>query len=240
MRLKILLMKFLLNLKNFLLGLVVYFLVLMTLLLGKKYFLVNEVIVEGSEKINGLSIFSNKIIFFIDENSYTKKIKAANPDLKEVTIVKIKPNRIKLILAKEEPTAVLSTDSGYLVLSPSGVVLQRTKNSIPQLPEIRFYQKIYFQTFPLGAKVDYHEILITLFLLNKFNYLGMIVETVDISSQDMLIFKLGEKKYIFTSREKDKELQYQEFKTVLKKLNSEKVDYELIDFRFDQPVIKLR
>lgn len=240
MRLKILSMKFLPNLKNFLLGFVVYFLVLMTLLLGKKYFLVNEVIVEGSEKINGLGFFSNKIIFFIDEKNDVKKIKAANPDFKEVQITKIWPNQVKLVIVKEKPMAVLNTDLGYLVLSHSGVVLQRSKTNIPKLPEIRYYQKLYFQDFPIGVKVDYHDILVSLFLINKFNYLGMIVETIDISSQDMLIFNLGDKKYIFTSRGKDPELQYEEFKTLLARLKSEKIDFELIDFRFDQPVIKLR
>jgi hypothetical protein len=94
------------------------------------------------------------------------------------------------------------------------------------------------EEFSLGDTINYKDIQVCIFFLEKMARLGFVIETVDINSLNVILFKSGEKQYFF-SVEKDKDLQYQTLKTILEYFKKENKDYKSIDLRFDKPVIRI-
>jgi len=204
----------------------------------KIVFSVSAIEVVGTKKIKGLSALSGKLIFFIF-SSYSQRLYENNPTIKSVRLIKILPNKIRIEAEEYNPVACFAVDNGFFFLAVDGRILEKGRQAKAGLPIIHYYQKFYFDEYRAGDKLKFKDLLQSLYLADKLRYLGINIEVIDISGLDMLIFNSGDKKYFFTT-DKDKELLYQEFKTIIERFKIEKTEYESIDLRFDKPIIKLK
>lgn len=226
------------KIKFFLIFFIPFCLTFIALLIIKSYFSITEIEIIGIKKINGLNYLSKKIIFLLDSEKVKEKILLINSNLKEIDLVKIYPNKIRIKAIEYQPLSLLKTEGGFLILASDGKILERQRDTDYFLPLINYYQKLYFQNFSVNKKIDLKEILFALYFNDKMNYIGLKIETIDIKGPDMIILNSEGKSFIFTLNRK-KEIQFEELKMILSKLKLEKINFEGIDLRFEKPVIKL-
>lgn len=241
------------KINNLVLFLIFFFLFLFVFFIIKIIFSVSTIEISANKDIKGLEALQGQFIFLIFPKESEKRLYDLNSKVKSVHLVKIYPNKIHIDVVYYENVAIFEVDRGYFYLSEDGRILEKKieqQVSLPRFnrgksrldrdkPIIHYYQKFHFGEYNTGDKLQYKDILDSLFFLSKLYYLGIKIISIDIKGLDMLIFNSGDKKYIFTTS-KDRELQYQEFKTIIDRFKIEKTEYESIDLRFEKPIIKLR
>lgn len=216
-----------------------FFLFLAVFFIIKIVFSVSVIEISGSKDIKGLESLQRKLIFFVFPAEIEKKLRNLNPAVKLVRVIKVYPNKIHIDIKKYTTLAVFEVNRGYYYLSKDGRILAKRREQKEELPIIHYHQKFHFNEYNTGDKLQYEDVLDCLFFTEKLHYLGIKIDSIDISGLDMLIFNSGEKKYIFTTN-KEKELQYREFKTIIERLRIEGTEYGSLDLRFEKPIIKLK
>lgn len=227
------------KINNLVLFLIFFFLFLVVFFIIKIIFSVSIIEISGNKDIKGLEALQGQLIFLIFPKESEKRLYDLNPPIKSLRLVKIYPNKIHIDVERYEKVAIFEVDKGYFYLSENGRILEKKGEQKVSLPIIHYYQKFHFGEYNTGDKLQYKDILDSLFFLSKLHYLGIKIISIDINGLDMLIFNSEDKKYIFTTSKK-KELQYQEFKTIIERFKIEKTEYESIDLRFEKPIIKLK
>ncbi len=227
------------KINNLIIFFIFFFVFLLVFFIIKIIFSVSIIEISGTKDIKGLETFRGQLIFLVFPKESEKRLYDLNPGVKSASLVKMYPNKIHVSVEKYTARAIFEVDKGFFFLSEDGRILEKKAERKDNLPVINYYQKFHFDEYNTGDKLQYKDILFSLFFVDKFNYLGIKINNIDINSLDMLIFKSGDKKYLFTTNKK-KELQYQEFKTIIERFNIEKTEHESIDLRFEKPIIKLR
>jgi hypothetical protein len=216
-----------------------FFFFLTVFFIIKAVFSISVIEIAGSQDIKGLKNLQGQLIFFVFRRETEKKLHDLNPEVKTIQLIKIYPNKILINVKKYQGLALFEVDNGYFFLSKDGRILEKNRKKKESLPIIHYYQKFHFNEYNIGDKLQYEDVLDCLFFADKFRYLEIKIETIDINGLDMLIFNSREKKYIFTTN-KEKELQYQEFKTIIERFKIERTEFESIDLRFEKPIIRFR
>lgn len=193
----------------------------------KKFILANE-----NELIN-------RNLALINQEEVSKKILKENSLLKTVIVKKVWPSTLRVTVYFYEPNASLKVNRGFFNLSVDGRILTKTKENLLSLPVINYYQLLNSNSFQIGDWLDFKDIKQTLFFVDKLNQINLKPLTIDISGQDMLVFKLTEGIKIVFSINKDKEEQYYLLKTVVRQFNIQGKKFKGIDLRFNKPVIEL-
>lgn len=227
------------KINNLVLFFIFFFLFLLVFFIIKIIFSVSIIEISGTKDIKGLETIQGKLIFFIFPKESEKRLYYLNPPIKSLRLVKIYPNKIHIDVEEYVRVAIFEVDRGYFFLSEDGRILEKKRQQKVSLPIIHYYQKFHFDEYNTGDKLQYKDISHSLFLADKLHYLGIKIDSIDINGLDMLIFNSGDKKYIFTTN-KEKELQYQEFKIIIERFKIEKTEYKNIDLRFEKPIIKLK
>jgi cell division protein FtsQ len=207
-----------------------------------RYFVVNNIQVVGlsSESlIRGLDLVKNQNIFFVDEKELEKRLLDENSIIKKIVIKKILPNKIIITIESHAPLAVLVVNNGYLYLGQNGRVLAKKKQNDTDLAIINYYQKFDYVSSHIGNWISNKDIIISLNLLKACVDLELKINSIDISSLDMLGFNLDGKKLLFTT-EKPVETQAYILEKVVGQFKIEGKDFKSLDLRFDKPVIVLK
>lgn len=195
--------------------------------------------VGNKKNINliGLDRLTNRSLIFFNQTKESLKLADSNPVIKKVTITKILPDKIILELTEDRPIAVLQADQGYIFLSELGKIISKRKETDNQLPQINFYQNLYYYQYQLGEIIDYQEVLGSLKFLKLISGLGLTVDTVDINGVHMVAFNLVNKKILF-SLEKDYQAQAFQLESIIKQFKVQGKEFVSLDLRFDKPVIR--
>jgi len=206
--------------------------------IGDSFLSIKKIEISGPEGINlkGLNnIYKTNIVFF-DEKKLASLLFEANPQLKKINIKKKYPEKLIIYVEVQEPIASLKTISGFFLLGEDGRVISKVKADVKQLPAINYYQKIDFSSFNSGQTISFTDLKLGLNYLNKGLSLGLPINSLDISGEDMLALKLKDKEIVF-SLNKEKNSQLYQFETIIKQFKIAGRDFKKIDFRFDKPIV---
>ncbi len=242
MRLRLLLARFYHRFKtsNFTLLLLIIILSLIFFYFLNLIFTIREIQVEGfSEKkhLVGVENFAGRNILFLDVLDIEKKMKANNPQIRDIKIKKILPQTVRLVITLYQPKVILVGSNIYFYLSNDGRILFKEKRQSLPLPLIYYYQKFNEYAYQTGTWISYRDLNIAIRIVSLLTNLGFFVERVDISGNDMILFKIGEKEIVLTT-EKDEELIEYELTQIIKQFKIEGRDFKSLDLRFKKPVVK--
>jgi hypothetical protein len=109
-------------------------------------------------------------------------------------------------------------------------------SQLSKLAYINYYQKLYDQEYSVGDEIDKLDLRYAVAFLSKIKSLHIDIETIDITSPNMIVLINAQQRYLITI-EKDIELQFQELKIVYERLLQKGEKYSQIDVRFEKPII---
>ncbi|PIY71746.1 hypothetical protein COY87_04550 [Candidatus Roizmanbacteria bacterium CG_4_10_14_0_8_um_filter_33_9] len=204
-------------------------------------FRIKTIIIDKNREeisINGIEQFKNKNLLLISKNEVVESLRNVNPRVKTIELQIIYPSTLTLHFFFEQGIINLETNKGFFILDNKGKILKKIKIAEKNIPILTYYQKIDHSSFQPGNSINYRDILLSLYFVENTEKLGVRVNTVDINSLYMILFKIGDKTVLF-STEKEKELQIYELSSILKRFKSEGNNYNTIDLRFDKPILKI-
>lgn len=204
-----------------------------------KIYKIQTIEIEGLDKkesLAGINELKNINIFLLDSDKTKEAIVKNNPIIKEMVLYKKYPNKIELIVVKNQVVALFKANSGYFYLSENARIINKKKELTDNYPIINYYQKIDYASTGLGSKLTNKDITFSLDGLLKCRNLGLEIISIDIMSLNMIGFNLKGKKILF-SLDKDKASQFYELETIIKQFRAEGKDFSTLDLRFEKPVM---
>jgi len=207
------------------------------------FFQIKVIEIEGkSSFIDFKSILvnelKNKNLIFLSEKNEEKKLKDNYSYVKNIFIEKKLPNRIFIKIEFYSPLAIIKNNQGFFILSSDGRILHNVSGKKNFLPMINYYQLINNLIYKTGDFLDFNDLKISLQLLEKMEDLNLKVETIDIKSEDMILFNLKNSQEIIFTSKKDIKKQFFSVLSILKHLRVEGKKFKKIDARFDKIIIK--
>lgn len=202
---------------------------------------IKHIIVESDNTKNSLrsleSLKKQNIVILNTKKTETA-IKNGNPLVKQIIIKKIFPDTLRLDVQYQSPIAELQVAGGYFALSSDGTVLKKTHDRTSnKLPQIHYYQSFDYYAFPPGAKLNYKDLISSIFFLQKALDLNLSVDNIDINGLNMIVFSLDSKRILFTT-EKGLEQQAYELQSIIHQFKVDGKDFKELDLRFDRPVVR--
>lgn len=210
-------------------------------LLVNSFYIKEIVLISSDPKVRliGISGLKNTNILFLNSSQVEKEIIEKNPYVYSIEIIKKYPSKLILEVIMDSALAMIKCDSGYFLVSEKGKIIKKQKQVEKHLPQINYYQKVYFVNYQAGQTIEYQEIISVLKLLKEMKGIGMEVVSVDIIGTHMVAFNLEEKQ-IFFSLEKDLFDQEYQLETIVHQFKIEGKEFTSLDLRFNKPVIKLK
>lgn len=229
------------KIRKFLLVSILAVLIFIALFLANLFLSIKHIIVESDTSKNSLrsvETLKNQNIFLLNSRKVEKSLMGENPLVKQVTLKKIFPDTLKLYVQYYIPVAQLKVTGGYFRLSSDGTILEKTHDKkLDKLPQINYYQSFDYYAFPPGAKLNYKDLISSIFFLQKALDLNLSIVNIDISGLNMIVFSLDSKRILFTT-EKDLEQQAYELQSIIRQFKVDGRDFKELDLRFDRPVIR--
>ncbi len=213
------------------------------LFFADQYFAIRKITVfseQGKIGVSGLENLQQKNILLISDNRIQQIISEKNPQLTDIQIVKKLPDQLLISVSKEIMQAALVVDQGYFMLNLKGKIIDKAKDNSQNLPTINFYQKLNYDNYSLGDKIDFKEIQVALFLTQKAKDIGLAALSIDIIGEDVIRLNIQNQRVLIFSISKDLNLQDYQFETLIKQFRIEGRDFTSLDFRFDKPIVKLK
>jgi len=202
------------------------------------YFRIKKIEIIGLKKsIFGLNEIQGENLLFISEKKTKKNLEEKNPFIKEIFFKKKFPSTLILEVAFYQPIAQLIVKDGFYDLAENGKIISKSREENKNLTKLNFYQKLNYQSYNIGEKLFFKEIIDGLYFLKSFADINMKVDNLDINGTNMLVFNLIDKKIIFSS-EKEKKLQVFQMKEIIRRFKVEGKQYREVDLRFDKPIIR--
>ncbi|MFH0979859.1 MAG: hypothetical protein V1803_02855 [Candidatus Roizmanbacteria bacterium] len=202
------------------------------------FFSIKKIEIESDKKdFIGIQELKKSNLIFVSEKEVKEIIIKKNPSVDKVEIEKKYPGTLVLKINIEKPIVNLITSQGYFHLSSQGEILSKSKTLDNKIPIINYYQKLNFQSYQAGDFLSFKDIKSTLYLIKEVNNLNIDIDNVDINGVNMILFKIGDKKIIFSS-EKDTELQLYQLQQIVRQFKVEGKQFKEIDLRFDKPVVR--
>lgn len=198
-----------------------------------------EIISHEAIKPKGVDGILGKNLLILLSQQLEDSIRENNPEIRKITIRKKYPSTLSLIIEISKPQAALKADQGFFLLSETGRILQKTKQKKVSLPTILYYQKLSFPAYTAGEDIEFRDILNALHFLKQAKDLNLQINSIDISGVNMIRLQLKDSVLIFTT-EKKLETQDYQLEKLVHQFKVEGKEFQLIDLRFDRPVIKLK
>lgn len=222
------------------LGLIVSMLLAGGLLL---LFRIDKIEVVGPRTdLKGIAYLNKKFIFLVNIDKAKDYIMSNNPDIKNVDIVKVYPRTLRLRIEKSNILAGIKSVDGIIYISEESRVASKVfnqKNNAAQLqyPLIKSSHQYFLNQFSIGSEVEQEEIRYTLFFLKQVEQeLTYKVESVDIVNENMIVLHTDGLDLVFTV-DRDKLMQFEELKFIIRKLGPRIDGIKKIDVRFEKPLL---
>lgn len=206
--------------------------------LSISFFQIKNIVIDNqsTSPILGLDEIKATNFIWLKEKDLEERLRNLNPYINVIKIEKKFPNIVKIVIVEYKTITAIQGNTKYLLLSIDGRILQKTDNLPQNIPLINYYQKINEQFFNVGDRLVYKDILIALYYQKSLDDLGLIIDSIDISGFDMIVFKVGGHEFVFSSNI-DKEKTMFAVEKIIKNFRIEGKDYKKIDLRFDKPVV---
>ena len=207
-------------------------------------FVIEKIEIISDKKINaflGSELIKGKNILTLNTKGLQQNLLDLNPNIDNLNIKKIYPNKIQIYYKLIEPLAFIKANDGFLYISDSSKILKKDKkfDNKTNLTEILYYQKFDFITNSVGSYIDYVDIRYSLNILKKVNEYGYKVVSIDISRPNMIRLNLGDSVVIFTA-EKNINDQIDKLEKIIKQFKVEGNSFSLLDLRFDKPILRFK
>ena len=189
----------------------------------------------------GKELIIGKNLLFLNIEKLSKNLSDLNPEIVQLNIKKIFPNRIVILYNLDNPIAVIKANEGYLFLSDKGKILRKRKNidKKSKLTQINYYQNFDYLSSTTGSVIDFRDVKYSLSVLTKLKKYKNEVLSIDITRPSMIRFNLGDSIVIFTS-EKPIDEQINKLEKIILQVKVEGNNFSLLDLRFDKPVLKYK
>lgn len=188
---------------------------------------------KGKDQYKGIHIWD------ISEEQLKQYLHNANPYYRVQSVEISYPSTVLVTVSQLVPSAYLTVDSGFVLLSRDGIVLEKSRDDPgDRYPRIAFYQNVPYNAFQRGDEIGYKEVVDSLYFLDIVQGARLKVKNIDITSFYMLGLYTENGTFLFSS-EKDRELQMYQFEQSLKQVSLEGISFDTLDFRFDKPIVRL-
>lgn len=198
-----------------------------------------EIISHQPIRPKGTEGMLGKNLLIILSSQVEQTILKSNPEIKKIIVEKEYPDTLRLFIQTETLVAALKADQGYFLLSETGKILKKTKQAPSTLPSISYYQKLSFPAYSTGTRIEFRDILTALHFLKQARDLNLQIISIDISAANMIRLQLKDSVLIFTTEKKIETQDYQ-LEKLVHQFKVEGKEFQLIDLRFDRPIIKLK
>lgn len=175
----------------------------------------------------------------LTEDQISTYLHNANPYYRVKSVEITYPSSVIVTVSQLIPSAYLTVDSGFILLSKDGIVLEKTRDDPgDRYPRIAFYQNVPYNAFQRGDEIGYKEVEDSLYFLDIVQGVRIKVNNIDITSFYMLGLYTENGTFLFSS-EKDQELQKYQFEQSLKQVSLDGITFDTLDFRFEKPIVRL-
>ncbi len=209
-------------------------------LFGGNFFKINQVICFDNQhpcqadlwfKVNGLVLGKNLVLLSPLETE--QLIKDELPGINQVKIEKKLPDKLIVHLTKRKPIAVVEADNDYYQVDYQGIILDK----LDQPTNLPLIASGEFSVTADNYQLESPLILSSLDFLYQLLTKDIEARRVEItSSRELTVtLKIGPK--ILISLDKDLKKQVDSLQLILERAKIEGKQIELIDLRFDKPVI---
>lgn len=214
----------------------------------------NNVQCMDNQKLLSEFTIKGENILLMNEQNINKKILLKYPCVKNIIFKKQFPDKVKIIISGREGMArisyinlkeleatsasgaalidwtfPLSVESDNFIIDDEGIIFaQNNESSLP-------YLYLKNQILKIGNKIENIDLNKVSLLFVKLPQMGIKINKTKINGQDFQV--LGEQKIVF-SLAKDVLAQFASLHLILEKAKIDERTMEIIDLRFDKPVVK--
>lgn len=196
---------------------------------------------NGSEhNLNGLDVYKGERVLLLDNENVVAHLQKANGGI-EVKDVKIElPSTMFIYYEKITPIVFFKTDGGYYLLGENLVIIEKLRElDAKAYPIINFYRKLPFSYLQKGSKLDFAEIKAVVEILKNTLIKTESQLDIFIENNGTILFETPYYKYLFSSK-KDIPLQIYQFEESINLLNIDAKNFDILDLRFNKPVVTLK
>ena len=188
-------------------------------------------------EILGLEKLENGHLFFLDEKKLKKEILQRNFLIKDLTITKVYPDKLKITINLRKPFAYLSDSRVYYTLSEEGIILKKNTD-VRNLPIIQLEQESISNK--TGHRVD-GFIVSTIQLLQGFQKQKIDTDKIILNRNDETIrFNILDSTQVLLSLTKDNQFVPPSLQIIISRFRIEGSVPASFDFRFEKPIITLK
>ncbi len=190
--------------------------------------------------LNGLDIYKGARTPFLNNENVLAHLQKANREV-EIKAVKIEaPSTMFIYFEKITPIVNFKTDGGYYILGENLVVLKKLRDiDAETYPIINFYRKLPYSYLQIGSKLDFAEIKAVVEILKNTLMKTEPQLEIFIENNGTILFETSSNRYLFSS-EKDTSLQIYQFEQSVNLLNLDGKNFDILDLRFNKPVVTLK
>lgn len=211
-------------------------------LLRSNRFTVKTIVIDPSLKFiqhRDLNVIQGQSIFEVDLQEMENRLTLKYPEISELRVERVFPNRIHLVAKKRLQLAQLPYRRSFLVLDDEGVVLAKNERRHKQLPSIEGF-KIPRGPVELGARIRHARIKTALDIISTFNANTALssyrIDNLDVDqSSKILIYLDKDIKAILDDQRVGRKINVLGFVLTQGNLDLSEVNY--IDLRFKDPII---
>lgn len=182
-------------------------------------------------KVNSLVLGQN--VLFLSPQKISQQIKDELPKIEEAKVEKKLPDKLIIHLSKRKPIAVVEVGGEYWKVDYQGVVLARVNQPV-DLPLVVSNELL---TFSEGQWIDEPSILAGLDYLYKLLFNGIETRRVEVVNSKELIIHLKTGATVLVSIDTGRQQEVNSLQLILERTKIEGKKIEVIDMRFDKPVI---
>lgn len=189
----------------------------------------------------GLEDLYKQNMLLVSEEQIEKDLQYKNPALQSISVVRAFPSTLKISIIHRKPLAALQvSEEGVFIVDKDGIILVRQQKYAGTLPVLKYYQSFQYRQYQVGDRIDYKDLITTLYFVDTLNGFGYPSKRIDIDGLYMIrLLVIGDKMFFLTS-DKDREVQMYQLKELLRQFKIQGKDFKTIDLRFDKPVITIK
>jgi len=187
-------------------------------------------------KFNGISYYK------LDEEKVKNSITSYTPYVKDITISKLFPSSVKILIIEKKPILTVRSGSRCGVIDDAGLCLNKisedfTCEDLAKLTSTKILQADSLQlSFAINKPISFYDTDLILMTTQMIEQSGYSIESYTYTDETYSFNIESGQQIIFTSLESF-ELQQKRMLISLSEIDSRKMDFKILDVRYDRPVI---
>lgn len=239
MQLKNFLKKFIVRYSLFLAGIMIG---LGCMALSQRVFVYKNISIVGAtapDRDRVTKAIVGKSVFVFPAQKIEEVVRVSLPTSADITAHVTLPSSLSIEVRYKKAFAALATDKGYLYVSNDGMIIKKDREHDKKTPIIHNNFQILHNEYQMGQTITFTSIGRALQAIQVLTAEGLIVDSIDIDSVDMIACKTRTIEVVF-SQTRDFALQTHEMRQIVRRLRLGDLKIEAIDLRFDKPIVRTK